>query len=198
MAALAPPLLEAAAVALARALGWTVVAGAGTAAVNEAAKKKDEAAEKSKDLPIAQAGTQAKARTDTCTKCPPDCGVLVERNWNMSEEARAYQARISGFAPYTEWNFKAIDFDGFRSQACLLLEAKARYDQFFKSNGEPKFFFTLLGAPKVMDQARKQTAVIWSSPPSQLHWHFMQPVSFKYFAEYFAEEFLPIQCFLTP
>ena len=198
MAALAPPLLEAAAVALARALGWTVVAGAGTAAVNEAAKKKDEAAEKSKDLPIAQAGTQAKARTDTCTKCPPDCGVLVERNWNMSEEARAYQARISGFVPYTEWNFKGQDFDGFRSQACLLLEAKARYDQFFLSNGDPKFFFRIAGVSKIMNQARRQTAVIWSSPPSQLHWHFMQPVSYGYFSERFAGSFFPIVSFLTP
>ena len=198
MAALAPPLLEAAAVALARALGWTVVAGAGTAAVNEAAKKKDEAAEKSKDLPIAQAGTQAKARTNTCTKCPPDCGVLVERNWSMSEEARAYQARISGFVPYTEWNFKGQDFDGFRSQACLLLEAKARYDQFFTPEGRPKPFFRILGMPKIMNQAQRQTAVIWSSPPSQLHWHFMQPVSFGFFSKQFGRALLPIQCFFTP
>ena len=198
MAALAPPLLEAAAVALARALGWTLVAGAGTAAVNEAAKKKDEAAEKSKDLPIAQAGTQAQARTNTCTKCPPDCGVLVERNWSMSEEARAYQARISGFAPYTEWNFEGSDFDGFRSQMCLLLEAKARYDQFFDDEGDPKLFFSLFGEPKIIDQASRQAAIVQANPPSQLHWHFMQPVSFGYFSRRFGRAFLAMQCFLTP
>ena len=198
MAALAPSLLEAAAVALARALGWTAAAAAGAGAINEAAKKKDEAAEKSKELPIAQAGTQAKARSGTCTKCPPDCGTLVERNWNMSEDARAYQARITGFLPYTEWSFEGTDFDGFRSQMCLLLEAKARYDQFFDEEGDPKFFFSLVGEPRVLAQGFRQSAVARANPPSRIHWHFMQPVSFGYFSRSFSKAFLAIQCFLTP
>lgn len=49
-----------------------------------------------------------------------------------------------------------------------------------------------------MNQAKRQTAVIWSSPPSQLHWHFMQPVSYGYFSERFAGSLFPIVCFLTP
>lgn len=197
MASLAVPVLEGAALALARALGYGAATAAGGAAVNEIAKRKAEAAEKAKAAPIAQAGTQAQS-TAACKKCPPDCGSLVERNWNMSEGARAYQARISGFAPYTEWNFKGVDFDGFKSQMCLLLEAKARYDQFFELDGTPKFFFTYTGALNVMTQARAQSAVVWSSPPSVLRWHFMQPISFKYFAKEFGTSFLPIQCVLTP
>ncbi len=197
MASLGVPILEGAALALARALGYGAVTAAGGAAVNEVAKRRAEAAEKAKAAPIAQAGTQAKT-ADACKKCPPDCGTLVERNWNMSEDARTYQARISGFTPYTEWNFKAADFDGFKSQICLLLEAKAKYDQFFDFDGTPKLFFRYTGALKVMTQARAQTAVMLSSPPSQLQWHFMQPMSFKYFADRFGASFLPIQCVLTP
>lgn len=198
MAALAAPLLESAALALARALGFVAAGAAGGAAINEAAKRKVETAEKVKAAPIAQAGTQTKAETQTCKKCPPDCGTLVERNWNMSEEARAYQARISSFVPQTEWNFSSADFDGFKSQACLLLEAKARYDQFFTLEGEPKWFFLLSGAQKILAQADRQAAVIWSSPPAILHWHFMQPVSYQYFATRFGRNLLPIQCFHTP
>ena len=196
MAAVAVPILEAAAIALARALGYGGTAAAGAAVVNEAAKKKAESIDKAKDKPIAQ--TEATSTTKPCTKCPPDCGTLVERNWNMSDDSRAYQARITGFAPYTEWSFESADFDGFRSQACLLLEAKAKYDQFFDEEGEPKLFFKLLGVSKIIHQSKRQSAVIQSSPPSQLQWHFMQPVSFKYFSKSFAKNLLPIQCRLTP
>lgn len=198
MAALAVPLLESAALALARALGFAAAGVAGGAAINEAAKRKVETAEKVKAAPIAQAETQTKANTQTCKKCPPDCGTLVERNWSMSEEARAYQARITGFAPYTEWSFMNIDFDGFVSNACVLKEAKARYDQFFEASGDPEFFFRTVGVLKIMSQAQNQSGVIWSSPPSQLHWHFMQPLSHRYFAARFGRSLLPIQCFLTP
>lgn len=197
MAALAVPLIEGAAMALLRALGVVAVAGAGAAVVNEAAKKKAESAERAKATPIAQAGSQTKTR-DTCTKCPPDCGTLVARKWNMSEDARAYQARITGFAPLTEWSFGGTDFDGFKSQACLLLEAKARYDQFFLSGQQPKFFFNITGRVKIMRQATKQSAVIDASPPAQLHWHFMQPLSHAYFTQAFRAAFLPIITVLTP
>jgi anaerobic selenocysteine-containing dehydrogenase len=197
MAALAVPLIEGAAMALLRALGVVAVAGAGAAVVNEAAKKKAESAERAKATPIAQAGSQTKTR-DTCTKCPPDCGTLVARKWNMSEDARAYQARITGFAPLTEWSFGGTDFDGFKSQACLLLEAKARYDQFFLSGQQPKFFFNITGRVKIMSQASKQSAVIDASPPAQLHWHFMQPLSHAYFTQAFRAAFLPIITVLTP
>lgn len=197
MAALAVPVIEGAAIALLRALGVVAVTGAGAVAVNEAAKKKAESADRAKAAPIAKAGSQTKTR-DTCSKCPPDCGTLVARNWNMSDDARIYQARITGFAPRTEWNFGGTDFDGFKSQACLLLEAKAKYDQFFVSGQQPKFFFNITGRVKMMRQANTQSAVIDASPPSQLHWHFMQPLSHAYFTQAFRMALLPIITILTP
>ncbi|MYM31281.1 hypothetical protein GTP58_23355 [Duganella sp. CY15W] len=197
MAALAVPLVEGAALALLRALGVIAVTGAGAVAVNEAAKKKAEAAEKAKVAPIAQAGTQSKTR-DACSKCPPDCGTLVTRNWNMSEESRGYQARITGFAPMTEWSFKGSDFDGFKSQACMLLEAKAKYDQFFNAAGQPKLFFSFTGLPKISAQASRQSLIVETSMPASLHWHFMQPLSYRYFTEVFQDSFFPIATHLTP
>jgi len=197
MAALAVPVIEGAALALLRALGVVAVTGAGAVAVNEAAKKKAESAERAKAEPIAQAGSQTKTR-DSCSKCPPDCGTLVARNWNMSEISREYQARITGFSPSTEWSFQGTDFDGFKSQACLLLEAKAKYDQFFDSTAKPKFFFRISGAPKIELQARHQSSIVGASPPSQLHWHFMQPLSHSYFSKRFEAQFFPITTFLTP
>jgi len=197
MAALAVPVIEGAAMALLRALGVVAVTGAGAVVVNEAAKKKAESAERAKAAPIAQAGSQTKTR-DSCSKCLPDCGMLVARNWNMSDDSRTYQARITGFAPQTEWSFAGTDFDGFKSQACLLLEAKAKYDQFFVSGQQPKFFFNITGRVKIMRQANTQSAVIDASPPSQLHWHFMQPLSHAYFTQAFRAAFLPIVTILTP
>lgn len=197
MAALAVPVLRGAATALLRALGVGAATGVGVGVVNEAAKKKAESAERAKASSIAQAGSQTKTQ-DTCSKCPPDCGTLVARNWNMSDDARTYQARITGFAPRTEWSFGGTDFDGFKSQACLLLEAKAKYDQFFVSGQQLKFFFNITGRVKMMRQANTQSAVIDASPPSQLHWHFMQPLSHAYFTQAFRAAFLPIITVLTP
>nr|WP_297354504.1 restriction endonuclease fold toxin 5 domain-containing protein [uncultured Caldimonas sp.] len=196
MAAAAPPLLEAAAHALARLIA--AAAGAlGGAAANEEVNKRVEEAEKSKDKPIAKAETKTATAT-ACQKCPPDCGFVVGRNWNMSEDARLYQARISGFPPYSEWQYAGVDFDGFRSAACLLLEAKARYDQFFyPESGDPKVFFQLFGVQRILMQANRQSEVVWASPPATLHWHFQQPLSFTFFSEAFAETLLPIQTFLT-
>ena len=197
MAALAIPVLEAAGAALLRALGVAAVAGAGAVAVNEATKNKVESADKAKTAPIAEAGTQAKTK-DTCTKCPPDAGVLVRREWNMSQVSRDYQARVTGFAPFTEWSYQNSDFDGFKSAGCLLLEAKAMYDQFFISSIKPKKFFRLTGLSKILNQALRQSNVITQSPPAQLHWHFMQPMSQAYFAKQFRSAGLPIMTFLTP
>jgi len=164
MAALAVPLVEAAGAALLRLLAPRGVAAAGAIAANEAAKKA-KSGDKAKETPIAEAGTQTQ-RKDTCSKCPPDCGKLVERNWYMSAESRSYQARITGFAPYTEWSFEGADFDGFKSAACLLLEAKAAYDQFFESAAKPKRFFLITGLLKIREQAERQNAIVVQSPPS--------------------------------
>jgi len=198
MAGLAVPILEGAGLALARALGYTAAATAGAAAVNEAAKRKTEEAEKAKASPIAQAGTQTKTK-EACKQCPPDCGTLVPRNWAMSEESRAYQARISGFAPYTEWSFGGADFDGFKSSQCLLLEAKARYDQFFDEvTGEPEGFFSLFGVKKIILQAKKHNRIVQANPPAFCSWHFMQPLSCAYFSARFRVPYPFVRVHHTP
>ena len=190
--------IEIAGMALLRALGFVGSAAVVAGGANELAKKKAESADKAKEAPIAQAGTQEKTKTN-CTKCPPDCGSLVTRNWSMSDDAREYQARVTGFAPRTEWNFAGTDFDGFKSAICLLQEAKARYDQFFDpDDGQPKFFFARFGAPKILRQAANHSEVVGSNPPSKCTWHFMQPLSCKYFKGRFVAAAPLVLVILTP
>lgn len=194
MAGLAVPVIEAALESLLVALGVKAT----TDATLDQVRKRKEEADNARTAPIAQTETQTKAK-EKCKECPPDKGALVTRNWDMSELSRAYQARITGFAAYTEWNFGGVDFDGFRSSQCLLQEAKARYDQFFNpEDGSPKFFFRLKGAPKIRNQARAQSGVAIASAPSRLNWYFMQPLSYRYFATAFADEGLPILTQLQP
>lgn len=131
--------------------------------------------------------TATRTRTRTCKQCPPDCGSLVTRNWNMSDVSRAYQARVTGFAPGTEWSFAGNDFDGFRSGLCQLEEAKAKYDQFFDDDsGEPKMFWRAFGEPKIIQQAQRHSGIVAANPPSRAVWYFMQPMSYRYFARRFS------------
>ena len=80
----------------------------------------------------------------------------------------------------------------------MLLEAKAKYDQFFNATGKPKFFFTFTGLPKITAQATRQATIVGTSLPATLHWHFMQPLSYRYFTGTFQGAFLPIATHLTP
>lgn len=132
--------------------------------------------------------------------CPPDQGRLVIRRWHMSDVSREYQARVTGFPPYMEWEFAGIEFDGYRSSECRLQEAKAEYDQFFdRETGLPKgFFVTFGGLERTMQQARKQSKVVRSNPPTKLTWYFMQPNSYKHFSKEFRREGLWIQPLLIP
>lgn len=194
MAALALPLIEGIGT---RILVWLGVGIAGAGAAAEVAHRKEDA-ENARTAPIAGSDAQTKEK-EACKECPPDKGVLVTRNWNMSPISRAYQARITGFTPYTEWKFGGVDFDGFRSSECLLQEAKAKYDQFFDpEDGQPKFFFRLSGERKIRNQARAQSAVVVASSPSRLNWYFMQPLSYRYFTGAFSGEGLPIRAQLQP
>lgn len=132
-------------------------------------------------------------------QCPPRRGWLVTRKWHMSKISRDYQARITGFLPFTEWKFENIEFDGFRSQECRLQEAKARYDQFFdKETLYPKRFFEVFGIPRMLEQARVQSRVTENNPPSRLTWYFMQPISHDYFSKLFRREKLLIDSLLHP
>jgi len=139
------------------------------------------------------------APNDSTERCPPNRGRLVTRRWQMSHVSREYQARVTGFVPTTEWQFQKIEFDGFHPTKCLLQEAKARYDQFFDpATGKPKRFFRSFGVQRMLNQARTQSKVTLSNPPTQLAWYFMQPVSHRYFSGLFDQENLPIVSVLYP
>lgn len=182
MGTLAIPLLGAAGEALVY-VGTAAAAAMGGVLVSDEIKKRNRAKDQAKE--IAKAIPQAPTRK-ACEKCPPDCGSLMARNWSMSEESAAYQARVTGFAPGTEWNFSGADFDGFKSSMCVLQEAKAKYDQFFnEGTGQPKFFFAFTGAKKIGLQARSQSAITLVNPPTLLIWYFMQTISYAYFSKSF-------------
>lgn len=182
MAVLAIPPLAAAVDWLLVALGVTVVAG-GAVVVSEEVKRRQQAASEAGSGAAAQTATQT--RTKTCEKCPPDCGALVERKWNMSGAAREYQARVTGFVPYTEWDFAGIDFDGFSSADCMLKEAKSRYDQFLTEGEDaelmPKKWYTAF-REKMLPQAQRQASVAAAAPPSKLTWYFQGPRTYEYMA----------------
>ena len=176
---LAFPALEAAVTALLVALGI----GVGTAVVADEVKRRQKAASEAGTGEVAKTATQA--RTKTCEKCPPDCGALVERKWSMSPAAREYQARVTGFAPFTEWDFAGIDFDGFSSADCMLKEAKSRYDQFITEGEDaelmPKQWYKAFEL-KMLPQAERQAQVAASAPPAKLTWFFQGTRTYQYMA----------------
>lgn len=179
MAVLAIPLLEGAVTALLVALGI----GVGTAVVVDEVKRRQRATSDAGTSDVAKTASQT--RTKTCEKCPPDCGQLVQRNWSMSAAAREYQARVTGFAPYTEWSFGGNDFDGFSSADCMLKEAKSRYDQFLTEGEDaelsPKRWYRAFEL-KMLPQAARQAQVAASSPPARLTWFFQGPLTYQYMA----------------
>ncbi|MGN6651648.1 restriction endonuclease fold toxin 5 domain-containing protein [Trinickia sp.] len=132
-------------------------------------------------------------------QCPPRRGGLITRRWHMSKISRDYQARVTGFAPFTEWKFMNMEFDGFQTTECRLQEAKARYDQFFdKKTGGPKRFFRAFGVQRMLHQASKQSDIAKFNPPTRLTWYFMQPISHRYFSKIFAEKNFSIEPLLYP
>lgn len=200
MVAIVVPAVEAAAVRVLAALGVGVVAGAAGEAARDAAKKRSEAADQAKSAPIAK--TEATTRTkEKCKECPPDKGAPFNRSTaGWSETSIAYQARIGGLPVgpgfITEWLFNGVTFDGFDSSQCLLKEAKAKYDQFFDDFGDPKEWWK--GDEPIMVEASAQSVAAKPQPPIQLRWHFMQPISYRFFAKVFSSMRLPIETVFQP
>jgi hypothetical protein len=170
---------------MAPAAGASIVAGT----ANEIRKKQEEA-DKAKDTPLARTAAQAKAdecaKAKKCDECPPDRGVFRPQNTaGWSETSIMYQARICrlpvtpGFI--TEWLYNGVSFDGFDSSECMLKEAKARYDQFFDMWGGVLDWWEK-GADKTIEEAMRQGVAATPRPPTRLRWHFMEPVSYRYFS----------------
>ncbi|EYU13181.1 MULTISPECIES: restriction endonuclease fold toxin 5 domain-containing protein [Photorhabdus] len=205
------PLLAPAAPALLAAAEWTLAACAtGLAAVGVMESAKDKEGEQDK----AKADTQtiASSRTE-CEKCPAIGNVTMvwEKTTSYSEITIAYQTKIAGTIYNPElnlietWLCMDTNFDGWKPAQCLFLEAKAKYDQFFK-NGEPDWIFgefrktptSKTGAESTIWQAERQNRVcIGLNNIPKSHWHFLQPISYEYFSEMFVP-FTNIKTFHTP
>ncbi len=196
MASLAIPAIEAVATRTLVLLG----VGAAAGAADEAVRKRQKEADQAKSSPIARTDAQTKARTK-CKECPPDTGVPLNRpTAGWSETSIAYQARIAGLPVgpgfITEWMFGGVTFDGFDTSQCMLKEAKARYDQFFNASGAPQKWWE--GDDPILLEASRQSAVAKPMPPVQLHWYFMEPMSYRYFSRAFAKMLLPIESVYRP
>jgi len=83
MATLAVPVLE----GLAEWLLPRIAVLFGGAVLADKVLEKDQTKEEAPAIPDAATRTWARS----CKQCPPDCGSLVTRIWNMSEVSRAYQ-----------------------------------------------------------------------------------------------------------
>ncbi|PHM51655.1 restriction endonuclease fold toxin 5 domain-containing protein [Xenorhabdus hominickii] len=181
--------------ALLAAAQWTLAACvAGFVAVGIMEGTKDKAETNQKDK--AEAKTDAISTTrEQCEKCPAIGQVTPYwESVSISADSTIYQIQIcnSVYMPETEkiqvWLCLSVRFDGWKPQQCLFLEAKAKYDQFFE-NAEPKFWWKISksGHISMMSQAgRQQTVCSTLKGIPNSHWHFLQPMSFAYYARAFS------------
>ncbi|WPB79227.1 Tox-REase-5 domain-containing protein [Archangium violaceum] len=102
-------------------------------------------------------------------------GQWVEDTSSMSEDARAYQAQVTGVPK--GWcyevcrNGKCVKYDGYDPQTGTLLEAKGLgYDHFFGPGFEPIFDFN--GLKQLRDQAQRQSRLAGGV---RVRWHVAEP-----------------------
>lgn len=185
MAALAVPLIEAVGLRVLAALGVVVAGGAAGEMAKEQARKRREQADRVSSTPVARGDALTQTR-EKCPDCAPDRGEPFNRSTvGWSEISIAYQARVGGMPAgpgfITEWLFGGVNFDGFDSGQCLLKEAKARYDQFFDEFRQVRGWWAA-GAETLIAEAYRQATAARPRPPVQLRWHFMEPISYRYFS----------------
>ncbi|MDR5738075.1 Tox-REase-5 domain-containing protein [Caballeronia sp. LZ016] len=189
MAALAVPLLEGVGELIATAWAAFASSGAATAVVGGVATGAvlSLPGDTAKDEDKAKTETGAATRTQSRNcKCPPDKGMMGPPPHKIAGLSAAYQQYVTGFPMGQEWYFAPIWFDGFRSQLCQLEEAKARYDQFFLDDGQPKYWWVDTGGADMIDEAQRQNVVVMANPGTKLRWFFMQPRSCAWATRQFA------------
>ncbi|WP_157774772.1 Tox-REase-5 domain-containing protein [Melittangium boletus] len=115
-------------------------------------------------------------------------GQWVEDTSSMSEQARAFQAQVTG-AP-KGWCYKVcrngtcVEYDGFDPKGGVLLEGKARgYEQWFDKNLKPKLDF-YEGLGDLLKQARRQFQMAGGLP---IRWHVAEPRMVAVLRKYFDE-----------
>ena len=113
-------------------------------------------------------------------------GQWVEDTSSMSEQARAYQAQVTG-AP-KGWcykvcrNGKCVEYDGFDPKEGVLIEGKARgYEQWFDKDLKPKLDF-YEGLGDLLKQARRQFQMAGGLP---IRWHVAEPRMVTVLRKYF-------------
>jgi hypothetical protein len=113
-------------------------------------------------------------------------GQWVEDTSSMSEQARVYQAQVTG-AP-KGWAYRVtrgddvVDFDGFDPKTGTLLEAKARgYQQWFDEDFNPTHDF-YEGIRGLVKQAGRQFRMAAGRP---LRWHVAEPRMVSVLRRYF-------------
>lgn len=90
-----------------------------------------------------------------------------------------------------EWKYNGVDFDGFWSYSCTLIEAKKGYESFFvRANdgswmpGRVPFMQDTLDG--FLDEANSQLIAIEDSRPSAtLRWYFSAQPTYQYFQRRF-------------
>ncbi|MCC8373535.1 MULTISPECIES: restriction endonuclease fold toxin 5 domain-containing protein [Photorhabdus] len=85
-----------------------------------------------------------------------------------------------------EFQCLKVTFDGWRPAYCLFLEAKARYDQFFNSEGKPKSWWKGDESGKKQAERHQKVCDVLEGTP-YVEWHFLQPISYAYFKVQFSE-----------
>ncbi|MCC8373533.1 hypothetical protein CKY10_18590 [Photorhabdus sp. HUG-39] len=155
----------------------------------------DDLGEESIDTSAVQVKAQSKAeeceKTETKKECQaclaiPVTGEKYRKVSRWSAITINYQRFIAKtkYDPTTqmiqEFQCLKVTFDGWRPAYCLFLEAKARYDQFFNSEGRPKGWWK--GYRSASKQAGRQQGVcnLLNRIP-HVEWHFLQPISYNYF-----------------
>ncbi|KMW72274.1 hypothetical protein TI10_14980 [Photorhabdus luminescens subsp. luminescens] len=161
----------------------------------------DDLGEESVDTSAVQ--TKVQSKTEECEKAETkkECQaclaipVTIEKYRKVSRWSAItinYQRFIAKtkYNPVTqmiqEFQCLKVTFDGWRPAYCLFLEAKARYDQFFDTEGEPKSWWK--GQVSARNQAKRHQVVcdVLEGTP-HVEWHFLQPVSSSYFKMLFSE-----------
>jgi hypothetical protein len=78
------------------------------------------------------------------------------------------------------YEFEGQDFDGFKSNMCMLQEAKAEYDQLFNKEVRFQYIFQEKIFFKMEKQAQAQSLIVKRNKPAALTYDFQTPVACKY------------------
>ena len=151
--------------------------------VSKELEKRRAEADEAKTSPVAKAQTQTQTK-EKCDDCPAAAGVPVPKHFRKHKTWMDYQTRVTGMPGgpnfVTDWRYNNVEFDGFRASECLLIEAKAAYDQFFIAPGTFRYRFQRFIMLAMERKAARQAGAALPSPPIQLRWYFMEPMTYEY------------------